>query len=125
MGQAPGPLCNVIFTKSVRASYMKPKSCLSVLLLMSHTEVLRYEIETEYQCCRAAGQNITVADLKRAQYTPRLPPTRWEEIAMRLITYILFLEALFGPRKESWRESTPCVANSWQWSRSRIWYFYK
>ena len=80
--------------------YATSEACLSLLLLMPHTEEARLKIEAEYQRRRAAGKTVTVADLKKAERAPRLPPVRWEELLMLLTTYALFLEMLFTSKNE-------------------------
>ena len=89
-------LRKVTLTKSARATWATTEKGISPLLLMPRTEETRLAIEFEYQRRLAAGKNVTVADLQRAEREPRLPPQRYEELIMLLTTYALFLEMLFG-----------------------------
>ena len=93
-------LRKVALTKSGRATYQTSETCISPLLLMPHLDEVRLEIEKEYQRRKAAGRNVTVADLKKAERTPRLPPLRWEDLVLLMTTYALFLEILFTSNNE-------------------------
>ena len=91
-------LRKVTLTKGSRATWATSEKGISMLLLMPRTDDARMEIEDEYQLRQAVGENLSMADLRRAERTPRLPPLRWEELATLLTTYGLFLEMLFGPK---------------------------
>ena len=69
-----------------------------MLLLMPRTDEARLEMEDEYQLRMSVRENLTMADLRRAERTPRLPPLRWEELLTLLPTYALFLEMMFGAK---------------------------
>ena len=91
-------LRKVTLTKGSRATWATSEKGVSMLLLMPRTDDARMEIEEEYQLRQSVGENLSMADLRRAERTPRLPPLRWEELATLLTTYGLFLEMLFGPK---------------------------
>ena len=86
------------FTESGEAMFLTSELGLSLLQLMPRSPAENAGMKKEHQVRDQSAETLTYIEARKAQKTPRLPPTSWEETPTLLTTYTLFLEIMFGDK---------------------------
>ena len=88
----------VEFTESDEASFVTSETGISALCLLPKSTKEVAKLKRDKLAMIAAKGNISVADAKKLQRRPRMPPAEWEPMVTLLTTYSMLLRMLFGRR---------------------------
>ena len=89
-------------TYSNQAGYLHTEKGISPLNFMQRTQDEIDLLEAARQHKSEGKANWTASDAKKAETTPRLPPTTWTDVHKLLVTYNKFWELAMGKANEHW-----------------------